>query len=121
MSSTHGHILVAEDNAALASVLRFNLQRAGYRVTVACNGRVALDAVQEDTFDLIVTDEQMPEMTGCEFCEQLRTFDEYRHTPVILLTAKGMEMQLPQLQARHLAIESELLAALERWEVLGAR
>jgi len=99
MSSADRHILIVEDNSALASVVRFNLQRAGFQVTVARNGRVAWEAVQEQTFDLIVTDQQMPEMTGCEFCEKLRALDEYRDTPVIMLTAKSMELDLPRLKA----------------------
>ena len=98
MSNADRHILVVEDNAALASVVRFNLQRAGFQVAVACNGRVAWDAVREEAFDLIVTDQQMPEMTGCEFCKKLRTLDQYRETPVIMLTAKGLELELPRLK-----------------------
>ena len=99
MRNADKHILVAEDNAALASVVRFNLERAGFQVTVVRNGRVAWEVVREEAFDLIVTDQQMPEMTGREFCEKLRALDEYRDTPVIMLTAKGMELDLPRLKA----------------------
>ena len=99
MSNADRHVLVADDNAALASVVRFNLQRAGFRVTVARNGRIAWELVQEEAFDLIVTDQQMPEMSGCEFCAKLRNLDQYRDTPVIMLTAKGMELELPRLKS----------------------
>lgn len=92
------HILVAEDNSALASVIRFNLERHGYRVTLADNGRHGWELVQHDTFDLIVTDQQMPEMTGCEFCQKLRSVPEFAELPVIMLTAKGMELELPRLR-----------------------
>ena|SRR5688572_8756442 len=92
------HILVAEDNAALASVIRFNLIRAGYRVTVANNGRQAWECMQVNRFDLIVTDQQMPEMTGCQLCEKVRSVPEYSDLPIIMLTAKGLELELPRLR-----------------------
>jgi CheY-like chemotaxis protein len=98
MDNGSRYILVAEDNAALASVIRFNLERSGYDVTVAHNGRAAWEIAQDRTFDLIVTDQQMPEMTGCELCRKLRAMEEHAHTPVIMLTAKGMELELPRLR-----------------------
>ena len=119
MSNSDRHILVAEDNAALASVVRFNLQRAGFRVTVACNGRVAWEAVQEDDFDLIVTDQQMPEMTGCEFCQKLRSVAAFRDIPVIMLTAKGMELELPRLKAE-LGIAATFLKPFSPREIVQA-
>ena len=119
MSNADKHILVAEDNAALASVVRFNLQRAGFQVTVACNGRVAWEAVQEEDFDLIVTDQQMPEMTGCEFCEKLRADDEFRDIPVIMLTAKGLELDLPRLKAE-LGIAATFLKPFSPREIVKA-
>lgn len=119
MSKADRHILVVEDNAALASVVRFNLQRAGFRVSVACNGRVAWEAVQEEDFDLIVTDQQMPEMTGREFCERMRMLDQYRDTPVIMLTAKGMELELPRLKAE-LGIAATFLKPFSPKEIVKA-
>lgn len=119
MSNSEKHILVAEDNAALASVVRFNLERAGFQVTVACNGRVAWEAVQEDAFDLVVTDQQMPEMTGCEFCEKLRATDEFRNLPVIMLTAKGMELELPRLRDE-LGIAATFLKPFSPKEIVKA-
>jgi|CXWL01.1.fsa_nt_gi CheY-like chemotaxis protein len=121
MKNADRHILVAEDNAALASVVRFNLQRAGFQVIVVHNGRAAWEAVQEEeeAFDLIVTDQQMPEMTGCEFCEKLRTLDQYRDTPVIMLTAKGMELELPRLKAE-LGIAATFLKPFSPKEIVKA-
>lgn len=119
MSNADKHILVAEDNAALASVIRFNLQREEFQVTVAPNGRVAWEAVQEEAFDLIVTDQQMPEMTGCEFCAKVRTLDKYRDTPVIMLTAKGLELELPRLKTE-LGIAATFLKPFSPREVVKA-
>ena len=119
MSNAERRILVAEDNAALASVVRFNLQRAGFQVTVACNGRVAWEAAQEEVFDLIVTDQQMPEMSGCELCAKLRAIDEYRETPMIMLTAKGMELELPRLKSE-LGIAATFLKPFSPSEIVRA-
>jgi CheY-like chemotaxis protein len=98
-------ILIAEDNPALANVLRFNLQRAGFEVVAAGNGREALELAERQPFDLIVSDQNMPEMTGLELCAELRRRDTYKHIPVILVTAKGMELDAAQLQ-RELGIAS---------------
>lgn len=117
MSNTERHILVVEDNSALASVVRFNLERAGFQVTVAHNGRVAWEAVQTEVFDLIITDQQMPEMTGCEFCERLRAVDQLRSIPVIMLTAKGMELDLPRLRAE-LGISATFLKPFSPKEIV---
>jgi CheY-like chemotaxis protein len=117
--SNDRHILVAEDNAALASVVRFNLQRAGFQVTVASNGRIAWEATHEEVFDLMVTDQQMPEMSGCELCAKLRAVDEYRNTPVIMLTAKGMELELPRLKSE-LGISATFLKPFSPSEIVKA-
>jgi len=91
-------ILVAEDNLALADVMRFNLERAGFEVTVAHNGREAYDLSQNDQFDLVLTDHQMPKLTGVELCQRLREDERYARTPVIMVTAKGLELDLARLQ-----------------------
>ena len=119
MCNADRRILIAEDNAALASVIRFNLERAGFRSTVACNGQVAWEAVQEESFDLIVTDQQMPEMTGCEFVQKLRGLEAFRDIPVIMLTAKGMELELPRLKAE-LGIADTFLKPFSPKEIVKA-
>jgi CheY-like chemotaxis protein len=91
-------ILVVEDNLALSNVLRFNLQRAGYDVTVAGDGRSALALLQSQKIDLVISDQNMPEMTGLELCAELRRHDDYKSVPVILVTAKGLELDFPRLQ-----------------------
>jgi two-component system, chemotaxis family, chemotaxis protein CheY len=98
MSNENYSILVAEDNAALATVVRFNLERAGFKVTVAPNGRRAWEAAQAGHFDLVVTDFQMPEMTGQDLATCLRGCDQYRETPIIMLTAKGLEFELTDIR-----------------------
>ncbi len=91
-------ILVAEDNLALANVIRFNLERSGFQVAVAHSGREAYELAQNDQFDLVLTDHQMPELTGIELCQRLREDERYSQTPVIMVTAKGLELDLARLQ-----------------------
>lgn len=97
-TDTTKRILVAEDNPALATVVQFNLQRAGYEVSVAANGKIAAQRLDEDRFDLLITDHQMPEMTGIELCTELRQKADYATLPIVMLTAKGLELELNQLK-----------------------
>jgi len=90
--------LVVDDNMALARVTQFALDGAGFETQTAINGRVALDLALESHFDIIITDQQMPEMTGTELCQRLRDEKEYADCPIILLTAKGLELELPRLR-----------------------
>lgn len=113
------HILVAEDNAALASVVRFNLEHAGFRVTVANDGLQAWEKLQHETFDLLVTDQQMPEMTGCELCESIRAVPDFAEMPIIMLTAKGMELELPRLREQ-LKITATFLKPFSPKEIVKA-
>jgi two-component system chemotaxis response regulator CheY len=98
MASQKAKILVCEDNVALSGVVCFNLVRAGFQVTNVSNGRLALEALQKDTFDLVLSDQQMPMMTGIQLCEHLRELPAHHRTPFILLTAKCMEIDFVKLQ-----------------------
>jgi two-component system chemotaxis response regulator CheY len=93
-------ILVCEDNVALSGVICFNLVRAGFQVTSVANGRLALEALQKETFDLVLSDQQMPMMTGIQLCENIRELPAHRRTPFILLTAKCMEINFGKLQEK---------------------
>jgi two-component system, chemotaxis family, chemotaxis protein CheY len=93
-------ILVCEDNMALSGVISFNLVRAGFEVVSVSNGRSALDALEKGSFDLVLSDQQMPMMTGIQLCENLRELPAHRNTPFILLTAKCMEIDFIRLQEK---------------------
>jgi CheY-like chemotaxis protein len=91
-------ILIVDDNVALARVIQFAMDGAGFETVTASNGRIAFDLASESQFDMVVTDQQMPEMTGIDLCSNLRGMPEYKNCPIILLTAKGLELELPSLQ-----------------------
>lgn len=90
--------LIVEDNVALARVTQFALTRAGFDTRIARNGRLGLEAASAESFDVVISDQQMPEMTGLELCRHLRQLPAYAATPIILLTAKGLELELSRLQ-----------------------
>lgn len=100
MANHNAKILIVEDNKALAGVVGFNLIRAGFQVATVDNGREALEMLGRSTFDLVLTDQQMPSMTGVQLCEHIRQLAGYEQVPIILLTAKCMEMNFSELQRR---------------------
>jgi signal transduction histidine kinase len=75
-----------EDSRTQAEILKNTLESHGYAVTLADNGRMALDIMGTDRPDAIVSDVVMPVMDGYEFCRTVKNDDRYRHIPVILLT-----------------------------------
>ena len=100
MSGDKAKILLVEDNIALSGVIHFNLTRAGYQVTAVGNGREAIAALERGQFDLVLSDQQMPKMTGIQLCEHIREMPDHVHTPFILLTAKCMEIDVAKLRQR---------------------
>lgn len=98
MLETPAKILVVDDNPAMAAVISFNLRRSGFDIKTARNGREAWEMAREEAYDLIVTDHQMPEMTGVELCERLREQPQYSDTPIVMLTAKGLEIDLAEMR-----------------------
>ncbi|MFV2065864.1 MAG: response regulator [Pirellulales bacterium] len=92
--------LVAEDNFALAHVLQFNLERSGFEVTVAHDGGEAWEYVQREKFDVVITDHEMPRMTGLELCARLRDLPDYEITPVVMVTARGLELDTVRIGQR---------------------
>jgi CheY-like chemotaxis protein len=83
-------ILIVEDNPDLLTLMRHVL-KSYYRIFVAPNGKAALDIIYEHPVDLIVSDVMMPEMDGLELTETLKEDDNYKHLPIILLTAMKQE------------------------------
>ena len=98
MNDPAKRILIVDDNVALARVIQFAMDGAGFETVTARNARIAFELAQESQFDVVISDQQMPEMTGVELCHNLRAVPEYIDCPIILLTAKGLELELPRLQ-----------------------
>lgn len=82
-------ILVVDDEAAILSTLRYNLERSGYTVFTATDGRSAISAAQREAPDLIVMDIMLPVLDGVEACKEIRKTSS---VPIIMLTAKDQEI-----------------------------
>ncbi len=84
-------VLIVEDEAAIVTMLRYNLEREGFRVYTTGDGEEAVTMVREYRPDIIVLDWMLPSMTGIEICKQIRWDNETKHTPIIMLSARGEE------------------------------
>lgn len=86
-------ILIVEDEADLATTLEYNLQREGYRPRIAATGQAALEEIaQGPNLDAVLLDLMLPDIPGTEICKRLREHERTRQIPVIMLTAKGEEI-----------------------------
>src|SRR6202046_3875475 len=81
-------VLVVEEEAALATMLRYNREKQGFRVEEAADGQEALLRIAETQPDLVLLDWMLPAMSGLEVCRQIRRRSATRDLPVILVTAR---------------------------------
>jgi two-component system, cell cycle response regulator len=82
-----GSLLVVDDNSMNRIMLSRYLTKLGYRVTLAENGRQALDKLQGEPFDLVLLDVEMPEMNGYQVLQQFKADTRLRDIPVIMISA----------------------------------
>lgn len=85
-------ILVVDDEPVLVETIAYNLEQAGFQVTTAADGTSGLEAARREKPDLIILDVMLPEMDGLEVCRQLRREGQTATTPIMMLTAKGDEI-----------------------------
>ncbi|MDR6769430.1 phosphate regulon transcriptional regulator PhoB [Azospirillum sp. BE72] len=84
-------VLVVEDEADILTLLKYNLEKEGFRVATASDGEEALLAAGEQTPHIVLLDWMLPLMSGLEVCRQLRRNAKTRDIPIIMLTARGEE------------------------------
>jgi two-component system, chemotaxis family, chemotaxis protein CheY len=82
-------ILAVDDSAAMRQMVEITLSSAGYDVAQAKDGREALEIAAKHSFDLVITDVNMPEMDGLALVRELRGMASYRHTPLLVLTTEA--------------------------------
>ncbi|MBS1824924.1 MAG: response regulator [Acidobacteria bacterium] len=117
-----GEVLIVEDNAVNQLVAQRLVEKAGYRTTVVESGRLALEALEQSRFDVILMDCQMPEMDGYQTTDAIRRSEAGRRTPIIAMTAHAMagdrerclESGMDDYITKPVR-ESELHALLDRW------
>ncbi|MCF8382119.1 MAG: response regulator transcription factor [Chlorobium sp.] len=85
-------LLVVEDDQNLAKLLGYNLERAGYKFHLSGTGEDALDQLARRSFDLILLDIMLPGIDGFEVCRKVREHQLLKDIPIIMLTAKGEEI-----------------------------
>jgi DNA-binding response OmpR family regulator len=85
-------VLIVDDDPDIQQLVRYNLSQAGFEVSTAETGRVALDLVQRHPPDLIILDLMLPDVDGMEVCRTLRQRENSRRIPVVMLTARGDEI-----------------------------
>lgn len=98
-------ILICDDEVHILRATEFKLRRAGYDVVTAYDGQQAWELIQARRPDLLITDYQMPRLSGSELIKRVRSSDQTSDLPIILLTGKEMELSREEV--------------LEQWGVLA--
>ena len=86
---THGRALVVEDEEPLRRAYGRMLEGAGFTTILAASGREAMEAIEKDAVDVVVSDINMPNMNGFELLRQIRAQPEFRTLPVLMVTAEA--------------------------------
>ena len=85
------HLFIAEDETSIVSLLKYNLEKEGHKISSSENGEEALKLIKEKIPDLILMDWMLPDLSGVEICKQLKKNKKFSDIPIIMLTAKGEE------------------------------
>lgn len=86
-----GTIAIVEDESNIVELIKYNLDREGYRTISANNGRKGLELIKQELPDLVILDLMLPELDGLSVCKQLRSDAQTKSIPIIILTAKSEE------------------------------
>ena len=84
-------VLAVDDEKSIVRLVQINLQRAGYNVVTASDGKQALDMIEAEPPDMVISDVMMPFMDGFELLKRLKQNPVTRELPIIMLTAKAMD------------------------------
>jgi len=84
-----GKVLIVDDASLIRSVASRAAKEAGHEVVVAEDGAAGLVCAQNDTFDIIFSDVNMPVMGGLEMVENIKQLDQYKFTPIVMLTTES--------------------------------
>lgn len=85
------HVLVVDDSASIRQMVEVTLKSAGYQVSTAKDGQEALDMCQSNSYDFVLTDQNMPRMDGLTLIKSLRSLSSYRSKPIVVLTTEASD------------------------------
>ncbi len=89
MKNSEVKILLVDDEQDIIEIIGYNLEKEGYQVITAANGKEAIEKAKKELPQLIILDVMMPEMDGMEACEQIRKIDALQNVVITFLTARG--------------------------------
>ncbi|WP_124949230.1 response regulator [Sulfuriferula thiophila] len=92
-------ILAVDDSGSLRQMVSFSLKAAGYDVTEAVDGQDGLNKAKQQTFDLVLTDQNMPRMDGLTLIKMLRGMSNYQKVPILMLTTESSDEMKSQGRA----------------------
>lgn len=81
-------VLIVDDSRTIRELLSSVLENAGFRVTSANDGKAGLEAATSNSYDLVITDVNMPEMNGIDLLKSLRKIPQYSFKPILILTTE---------------------------------
>jgi DNA-binding response OmpR family regulator len=87
-------VLIADDEPNIVTSLEFLMTQSGYQVQVARNGEEALAMLESFRPDLVLLDVMMPQRSGYEVCQKMRSRPDWRHIKIVMLSAKGREAEV---------------------------
>lgn len=96
MQNSKASVLIVEDEPDISEVIRYNLSRAGYRVRNTLDGEEGLIMIKEEKPDVLILDWMLPSVSGLEICRALRRQKDTRDIGIIMLTARGEELDRVQ-------------------------
>jgi two-component system chemotaxis response regulator CheY len=92
-------ILAVDDSASIRQMVAFTLKSSGYEVVEAVDGMDGLEKAKSKTFNLILTDQNMPRMDGLNLIKNLRAMAQYKSTPILMLTTESSDAMKAQGKA----------------------
>ena len=81
--------LIVDDSNSIRQMVSFTLKSAGYEVVEAADGLQGLEKAKSESFDLVISDVNMPNMNGIELCQELRKLSTFEFTPILMLTTES--------------------------------
>ena len=92
-------VLAIDDSASIRQMVAFTLKSAGYDVTEAVDGQEGLDKAKAKTYDLVLSDQNMPRMDGLTLIKSLRALAQYKTVPILMLTTESSDAMKQQGRA----------------------